>query len=62
LGNSIVSGITIIAFLRREKKTACFDFPRATKTDCPVNCKDIIKNPKKYILKEGRAAVINAES
>jgi len=57
-GNIMVKGITIMAFLSKEKKTACFDFPKATKTHWPANCKDIIKKPKKYIRRELRPASI----
>ena len=46
-GSSRVRGMTMITFLKIEKNTACFDFPRATKVDCPENCSAIIKIPKK---------------
>ena len=32
-GSSRVSGITMITFRNREKKTACFERPRATAVD-----------------------------
>lgn len=46
-GRKSVSGMTIMTLRNREKKTACFDLPRATKVDWPENCSDIIKMPKK---------------
>ena len=46
-GSRTVSGVTIITFLKIEKKIARLDFPSATKMDCPANCSDIMKNPKK---------------
>lgn len=33
MGRKIVSGTTIIIFLKREKKIACFGLSRAVKTD-----------------------------
>ena len=52
-GRHNVSGITMIALRSREKKIACFDLPRATKADCPENCKAIMKIPKKYRWRAG---------
>ena len=46
-GSMRVSGMTIITFRKREKKTAFLDRPSDTKVDCPENCRDIMKNPKK---------------
>lgn len=46
-GRRRVKGTTIIALRSREKKMASLDFPRAIKVDCPENCRDIMKNPKK---------------
>ena len=37
LGRISVSGITIMAFLNKEKNIACLDFPSPTNTDCPAN-------------------------
>ena len=42
-GRSRVRGATMNALRRREKKTACLDFPRPTKVDCPMNWKDMQK-------------------
>ena len=47
IGSKIVSGNTINAFRSREKNTAFFANPSAWNTDCPANCSDIRKNPKK---------------
>ena len=48
VGSHKVSGITIIAFRNKEKKTAWRYLPNAVKVDWPANCKAIIKIPKKY--------------
>ena len=46
-GRIRVSGITMITFRNREKKTACLERPRATAVDWPANCRDIMKMPAK---------------
>ena len=46
-GSRTVSGTTMMILRKSEKKTACFDFPRETKADCPANWNDIMKKPMK---------------
>ena len=38
----------MMALRSREKNTANFAFPSPVNTHWPENCRDIIKNPKKY--------------
>lgn len=61
-GSKMVSGITIITFRNREKKTACFDLPKATNVDCPANWSAIMKIPKKYSLMAGTPFPSNSGS
>lgn len=62
VGSHSVSGMTMIAFRSKEKNTACFAFPSAVNVDCPANCSDIIKIPKKYKCIAGTPSANNAGS
>ena len=61
-GSRIVSGTTMIILRKREKNTACRDWPRPTNADCPENWNAIMKKPKKYICMNGTPASISAGS
>ena len=58
-GSRYVRGTTMIAFLSREKKIACFFLFSDLKVVWPIYCSSINANAAKYILRAGMESLIS---